>query len=463
MNYRSTTRSLLALLLIALSIPALAQNTLVPPGEVRYAATAFPDRIILVPTATPARSQTVNWRTRNTVTEAVAEISEAKDTPGLHMTSKKVRGQIQFLATDNGPAHHHRVTFTELEPDTLYAYRVGGDNTWSEWFQFRTAAEGFKPHRAIYFGDAQNAVKSHFSRVIRQAHGTAPDAQVMVHAGDMVNARSGNHDDEWGEWFDAGGWLNGMVNNLTAFGNHEYISQENGPRLLMSHVPAQLSTPNNGPEPLKATVYYVDYQGVRYIALDSMEALQNENLAKVQAKWLHEVLSDNPNRWTVVTYHHPMFSVSLGRDNPPLREHWKPIFEEYGVHLVLQGHDHTYGRGQNLDTGASGQPEENGPMYVVSVAGPKMYRITDAAIESMDRLAEDTQLFQIIHFGEDSIRYEAQTVTGQLYDAFDIVRTGSGVRIDDRRPEGETNMCSNENPSRPTRCWEGSDFIQFEE
>lgn len=451
------------LLSIIFSAGVLAQNTLVPPGEVRYAATAFPDRIILTPTATPETSQTVNWRTRTSVTEAVAEISKAVDTPALHLTSRQAKGRIHFLQTDNGPAHHHRVTFTGLEADTLYAYRVRGDNTWSEWFQFRTAAEGFRPHTAIYFGDSQNAVKSHFSRVIRQAHGTAPDAQVMVFAGDMVNARAGNHDDEWGEWFDAGGWLHGMVNSLTAFGNHEYISQSDGPRLLMSHVPAQLGVPSNGPAPLKDTVYYVDYQGVRYVALDSMEALQNEDLARVQAAWLREVLADNPNRWTVVTHHHPMFSVSLGRDNPPLRKHWQPIYEEYGVHLVLQGHDHTYGRGQNVATGASGQPTEAGPMYVVSVAGPKMYRISDQAMETMDRLGEDTQLFQVIHFGDDSIRYEAQTVTGQLYDAFDIVRTGSGVRIDDRRPEGETNMCNNENPSRPTRCWEGTDFIQFDD
>lgn len=440
---------------------ALAQNTLVPPGEVRYAATAFPDRIILTPTATPETSQSVNWRTRTSVTDAIAEISKAVDSPALHLGARQVQGQVHFLETDNGTAHHHQVTFTDLEPDTLYAYRVAGENTWSEWFQFRTAALGFEPHTAIYFGDAQNAIKSHFSRVIRQAHGTAPDARVMVHAGDMVNARDGNHDDEWGEWFDAGGWLHGMINSIPAVGNHEYLSQPDGPRVLMPHVPAQLLTPDNGPEPLQATVYYVDYQGVRYIALDSMEALQNDDLARLQAEWLHDVLADNPARWTVVSYHHPMFSVSLGRDNPPLRDHWKPVFEQYGVHLVLQGHDHTYGRGQNLATGASGQPNEQGPMYVVSVAGPKMYRISDQAVENMDRLAEDTQLFQVIHFGEDRIRYEARTVTGELYDAFDIVRTSSGFLVEDHHPGGDTNLCGNEDPPRPTRCWEGTDFVRL--
>jgi hypothetical protein len=69
----------------------------------------------------------------------------------------------------------------------------------------------------------------------------------------------------------------------------------------------------------------MDYQGVRYIALDSQQALQSDEMMQIQAAWLREVLSVNPNNWTVVTYHHPMFSVSQGRDNPRLREHWQPV------------------------------------------------------------------------------------------------------------------------------------------
>jgi acid phosphatase type 7 len=52
-------------------------------------------------------------------------------------------------------------------------------------------------------------VKSHFSRTLRQAALDRPDARLMVHAGDLVNQRFGNLDDEWGEWFDAGGGSTG--------------------------------------------------------------------------------------------------------------------------------------------------------------------------------------------------------------------------------------------------------------
>jgi len=444
---------------------ALAQNTLVPPGEQAYAPSAFPDRIILNAASDPHANQTVSWRTRASVTEAYAQISKADDSPALHLTATLVKGESVALKAGNGLAHHHKVRFTGLEPDTLYAYRVRGDGTWSEWFQFRTAAAGFAPHTAIYFGDAQNAIKVHFSRVIREAFGTAPRARVLLHAGDLVNSREdANHDDEWGEWFDAGGFISSMIVNVAAPGNHEYLElEEEAPRVLLPQWPVHMPTPGNGPGALQDTVYFMDYQSVRYVVLDSQQALQDAEMMRLQAEWLRSVLQDNPNRWTVVTYHHPMFSVSLGRDNPALREHWQPLFDEFNVDLVLQGHDHTYGRGENVATGASGQIAGAGPMYVVSVSGPKMYMLGESAPMTMDRLAEDTQLFQVIDFQSDRIVYEARTATGVLYDAFDIERLADGSkRVLDRRPDTPTRLCTNPEERTGSSCWGGDSHTELE-
>ncbi|MCH8492828.1 MAG: metallophosphoesterase family protein [Idiomarina sp.] len=451
------------------------RNTLVPAGAVRYAPSIFPDRIVLVPATNAATAQGVSWRTDASVTHAVAEIAPAINTPGLHYHARTVHGASLALSTTNGAAHHHHVTFTDLQPDTLYAYRVRGGSAqqgdapaqvaWSEWFQFRTPTAEFSPYTAVYFGDAQNAVKSHFSRVVREAFRSAPEAMIMVHAGDLVNSRYGEHDDEWGEWFDAGGWMHGMVNQFVAAGNHEYIEHETGPRTIVPQWSAHFGAPKNGPEPLQSSVYFSDFQGVRYIALDSMQALQSEEYAKLQADWLRQVLSNNPNHWTIVTHHHPMFSVSLGRDNPPLREHWQPVFEEFGVDLVLQGHDHTYGRGQNIAEGSSGQLTAEGPMYVVSVAGPKMYLVGERAEQHMQATAEELQLFQTLHFTADTLRYQARTVTGELFDAFDLVRDEQGnVAVVDRGIDKASPLimhrCSNPNKPRETRCWNGTEVIQ---
>jgi acid phosphatase type 7 len=452
-----------------LTAPLAGQNTLVVEGQPRYEATAYPDRIVLTFGKDAATTQAVTWRTAPSVTRAVAEISVAGDSPALHLSARTVTGISRPLEAENGLAHHHSVVFEGLRPGTLYAYRVGGDGTWSEWFQFRTASTAFAPFSFLYFGDAQNAVKSHFSRTIRQAALDLPDARLMVFAGDLVNLRDGRDDDEWGEWFEAGGWLHGMIPSVVATGNHEYVDGVNEAgeewRVLSPHWPVQFTLPGNGPAGMEETVYHVDFQGVRFIALNSVEAVYEDAPDRVreQAAWVEGLLRDNPNRWTVVTFHHPVVSVARGRDNPALQEHWQPLFERHGVDLVLQGHDHSYGRGTNMGDGTMAWAGSAGTMYVVSVAGPKMYFASEEAQEVMDRVGEDTQLYQTIRVEYDRLFYESRTTTGALYDAFELVKRADGPNLlVDLRPDSAERFCGRpEIPGyRADRCWEGTDFVR---
>jgi hypothetical protein len=57
-------------------------------------------------------------------------------------------------------------------------------------------------------------------------------------------------------------------------------------------------------------------------------------------------LSDNTNiDWIVVYYHRQMYTIpSDNRANSTLRDTYHPLFEQYGVDLVLQGHNHNYQR-----------------------------------------------------------------------------------------------------------------------
>lgn len=452
-------------------LASAAQNTLVVESRPRYQPAAYPDRIVLTLSDDPSATQSVSWRTDPSVADAIAEIAVAGDSPALHLKAHTIQGRTVALDSENGRAHHHSVTFTDLRPNTLYAYRVRGDGTWSEWFQFRTAMRTFAPFTFLYFGDAQNAVKSHFSRTLRRAILDRPDSRLMIHAGDLVNQRDGVHDDEWGEWFEAGGWLHGMIPSLPAPGNHEHLDLEdpegNARRVLSPHWRAQFALPTHGPSGLEGTVYYVDFQGVRFITLNSTEAVYDDapDRAADQARWLEGVLSNNPNRWTVVTFHHPVFSVALGRDNPPLQNHWKPVFDRYGVDLVLQGHDHTYGRAAtNLGDGALGRDGGVGTTYVVSVSGPKMYFVSEEARNAMERVGEDTQLYQAIRVEWDRLVYESRTATGALYDAFELQKVENGSnRLVDLGPADPERFCGR--PEIPgyseTRCWEGTDFVRF--
>ncbi len=196
--------------------------------------------------------------------------------------------------------------------------------------------------------------------------------------------------------------------------------------------------PSNGIEQLPESCYFIDYQGTRIISLNSND-LQAE-----QAAWLDATLASNTQPWTIVTFHHPIYSSKEGRDNPELRRLWQPVFDKHRVDLVLQGHDHTYARSElmafeeNLPTGVSQRSAEAGTVYVVSVSGPKMYELGRRPF--MRRAAEDTQLYQIITVDGEELRYEARTAIGQPYDAFTL-----------HKREGKVNELIEQVPNFPER------------
>jgi hypothetical protein len=238
-----------------------------------YPPKPTPDRIILTWNGDPATSQAVTWRTDTTIIEAFAEVAIAGDMPEFVLNAARVNARTEKLISDKSAAHYHSATFGQLQPNTLYAYRVGDGKYWSEWFHFKTANNSSAPFSFIYFGDAQNDLKSLWSRVIRQAYSTLPAADFMLHAGDLVNIST--RDEEWGEWHYAGGWIFGSKPSILTPGNHEYPRGKDGDRILAPHWRPGFNLPENGPAGLEETVYYTDYQGVRFISLNTQAMLNN--------------------------------------------------------------------------------------------------------------------------------------------------------------------------------------------
>jgi 3',5'-cyclic AMP phosphodiesterase CpdA len=394
-----------------------------------YAPTPVPDRIILTWTGDPSSMQAVTWRTDTQIGQAVAEIAEADATPKFYRKARRLKATTQELETENGISLHHNIVFDNLKPNTLYAYRVGDGKTWSEWFQFTTAEATAEPFSFIYFGDAQTEIKSNWSRVIRQAYSDMPKSRFMLHAGDIVNLRNRRHDSEWGEWFAAGQWIFGMVPSIVTPGNHEYEKKWYipGNRRLSPQWRTHFTLPENGPEGLEERAYYIDYQGVRIISLDTEAMNIDKRNAISQAKWLEQVLHNNPNRWTIVIHHHPMFSARAGRKNDAvLNTYIREIYERYNVDIVLQGHDHVYARGHNIPNGYQYYYETSKVMYVVSVSGPKMYKLSGTW---MDRSLKDMQLYHIVSIDGDTLTFEVYTVTGVLVDRFELHKQDGGPNL----------------------------------
>ena len=384
-----------------------------------------PDRIILTFNGDPSTKRAVTWRTDSTVKKAKAQIAIAG------VNSKFARQATDYIATtqefDLGLyksnnsliVNYHSVIFENLKPNTLYAYRVGDDENWSEWIQFKTANDKYSKTQFVYFGDAQNDILSHWSRVIRMAYQTAPNASFVIHAGDLVD--TAHRDYEWAQWFKAGGFIHSQWTAIPVVGNHEF-QRINGlsPKRLSVQWRPQFTLPveESLHKKLHETVYTVEYQDVLILVLNSTDFLEK------QTAYIEEKLSKSDAKWKIVTCHHSVFSPAKGRDFEFARKNWKPLFDKYGVDLVLNGHDHTYSRGhvpvKSQDENKSGNFNT---LYITSVSGPKQYKIGLQQLDDYkadgylsNKIGEQTQFFQVISIEDESLIYKAYTALGDEYD-----------------------------------------------
>ncbi|GAA1727526.1 metallophosphoesterase family protein [Aeromicrobium alkaliterrae] len=338
-------------------------------------ATAQPDRIIANPTAEAATGQTFTWRTNEATRDGEVQIAPA-DSPDDVRTVQAQTSVSERLPRSRYVARHHSATVEDLEPATAYTYRVGQGDHFSEWTDFTTPpAEAYAdPWTFLYFGDAQWGLDAGWTDVVDQAFTENPEAVLALTAGDQVN--DGNDDHQWEQWFAAIAPWASTRTFLTLPGNHELYGDED-----MIRYRSQVEYPDNGPKGQDDLAYRVDVGGVRFITLNgnitaSLQDTTDNGLGALQAEWLEEQLADNPMTWTVVSIHQPMFSAAKLRDNVAQRTAFMPLLEEYGVDLVLQGHDHAYARGHLAENDVPGGYA--GPTYVVANAGDKYYDLDPA-------------------------------------------------------------------------------------
>ena len=412
---------------VFLALAIITLNVQAQDGITKYIPSAKPDRIVLNITVDPATSMAVTWRTDTTIAESVAQITLNLPTVFLADSAVTIPGSWQDVDGDGVTGRFHSVIFTGLKPGTSYAYRVGSGSDASEWFTFRTAEAGTAPLTFLYFGDSQIGSKSLYARVIRRAYRETPDARIMIFTGDLVDGGSGStlHDDEWGDWHAAAGFTVSEIPVMPTPGNHEhYDPAVRGKRDLNKYWRAGFTLPENGPQGVKETAYSLDYQGVRFIIINSDEMVRNEALATAQAEWVEGLLRNNPCKWTVAAFHHPVYSTSARRDNKVIRESLKPLFDRYGVDLVLTGHDHTYARGMIVPDSSDMKGNKAGTVYIVSVSGSKQYQ--QDAKQWWQVGMTNTQMWQAVTVDGDRLSYKAYDASGKMADQFTITRMKDG-------------------------------------
>ena len=381
-------------------------------------ATFRTERVILNLTEAPQNSMALTWRTDTVSLKPQAKITPAAILTNENASFRTIQAKTDKVILKNGSAtYHHNLIFNDLKPSTLYAYCIGDGQRFSEWNHFKTANEKSSPFSFLYFGDMQNQIQYMGARVLREAYKKAPDADFWLFTGDIVN--NGDNDSEWGEFFEAAGWIPETTPFIMTPGNHEYPN-----KLFVRKSKFSISDlwhhnftlPENGPAGLEETTYYIDYQGVRFVMLNSNEKLPE------QVKWLEKVLSGSTQKWIIVAIHQPIYSTGRSITPTDYRKVFVPVFDKYNIDLVLQAHNHSYSRTYPLKNGKQCKNNKKGTVYTISATGPKTYPANDRHKGIMEVADISRQLFQVISIKKNKLLYKSFDATGRPFDSFDITK-----------------------------------------
>ncbi|MDW5593617.1 metallophosphoesterase [Conexibacter stalactiti] len=144
------------------------------------------------------------------------------------------------------------------------------------------------------------------------------------------------------------GTFTGSVPFMTALGDHEYknTAVRGTPSPLYD---AHFPNPGNGPSGQETRSYSYDYNGVHWTVL---EASPGVHPADYPEYWRHELewldadlaAAAQRTRFQVVVMHQPPFHSKTSRvypeyADPEFRDDVMPIFDRYGVEVVVSGHD----------------------------------------------------------------------------------------------------------------------------
>jgi 3',5'-cyclic AMP phosphodiesterase CpdA len=147
--------------------------------------------------------------------------------------------------------------------------------------------------------------------------------------------------------------------------------------------------------------------GVRFIVLDT------NMMEPQQVAWLDSTLASATEPWKIVALHHPLYSNG-GRhgSNVELRVALEPLLVRYGVRVVFAGHEHIYERIK----------PQKGITHFVAGSGGQLRRGDAQPSPTSAAAFDQDQAFMLVEIGDDDLRFQTISRTGQTVDAGVIER-----------------------------------------
>jgi len=313
---------------------------------------------------------------------------------GLASTAENTTASSETIAISAG-RFLHRAVLAGLSPGASIQYRVRSGSDTSATFTTETA--GVAGFRMAWLSDNQNQAGTSFEGVLDQV--VPYDVDFIGHAGDTV--QNGPVVQEWhDDWY-------------TPLTNASSIGQK---------VPVLVARGNHDGETATAYAYHWLPGNGAYHATTigpmRLIVLNSQLYGGTQLNWLTAELASPASQdadFRVVVFHRPPYTnlwcdTSGYNGENAVRVFWVPLFEQYGVDLVVSGHAHAYERG-----------EQNGVMYtIVGGAGGALDTMTPPVTWDLIDVALSTHHYVIMDVDAGMLQWRAYDLNDVLIDEFTL-------------------------------------------
>lgn len=337
------------------------------------------------------------WYSSNNLSAQV-EIALKSDMTNSEFPSEKSKLFKGEISNGDDGYFSNKVTVTGLKDHMSYVYRVGDGTNWSDVENYTT--EDTSEFNFLFAGDPQIGASGDILKdgegwqdTIKKATSKFSNASFLLSIGDQVNngkeVIDGNNEPEYNEYFKPQQLRNIPIAAIS--GNHEgygkgHITHFNIPNMSDKY---GIFT-SNGYETDKSSGttgndYYFVYGNTLFLMLNS-----NDINAEDHKQFMEEAIAQNPNvKWKIVGMHHSIYSSATHETDADIAQRritHPQVFQELGIDVVLDGHDHVYTRSCQMEDGNAvsdkndtNVTDPNGVLYVTanSASGSKYYEIQE--------------------------------------------------------------------------------------
>ena len=249
-----------------------------------------------------------------------------------------------------------QVNIKNLKPNTKYMYRVyNGNGKKSQVFEFTTQAKG--DFTFVLAGDPQigagkfYADRDKWEKALGTIKKQVPQMSFLYSLGDQVNEYTSKSELEYSGYIERENAKG--ITFATLIGNHDSQANSYSQHFALPNIQAEGKTE-------AGSNYYFVYNNTLFIQLNSNNMNTAEHKATIEKAI--EMTKNQNIKWKVVGFHHAIYSAATHANDDDIikrRAEYPALMKQYGIDLIVSGHDHVYTRSRMMNGGVAIESERN--------------------------------------------------------------------------------------------------------